>query len=225
MRQYSHTGRLLRIYNGIDPGRFHPAEGRLNPHTQSLVVGFAGRLVPGKGADHLIRAFAQASEEVSVELLIAGDGPDRSALEVLAKTLRGASRVRFLGVVDDTPAFWRSCDVAAVASDEFVESFSMTTLEAMASGKAIVATRNGAIPELVVDGVTGTLVPPGNVDALARAIVVYAQRPGLRRAHGEAARSRAIDRFHIEDCARAYLDLFRDLRAGPTSKSADSSMP
>jgi glycosyltransferase involved in cell wall biosynthesis len=213
MRQHSHTRRLLRIHNGIDPDSFQPTEVPPNPHAAGLVVGFAGRLVPGKGADHLIRAIAQASEKISVELLIAGDGPERSGLEMLAQTLGGGSKVRFLGVVNDTSAFWRFCDVAAITSDEFIESFSMTTLEAMACGKAIVASRNGAIPELMVDGVTGMLVPPGNVNALAQAVVVYAQQPDLRRAYGVAARARAIDRFHIEDCARAYLDLFRELGA------------
>ncbi len=87
----------------------------------------------------------------------------------------------------------------------------MTTLEAMACGKPIVATRNGAIPELMTDGVTGTLVAPGDIAALAKALAVYAESPNLRSAHGTAARARAIAQFNIEDCARAYLDLFDEL--------------
>jgi glycosyltransferase involved in cell wall biosynthesis len=87
----------------------------------------------------------------------------------------------------------------------------MATLEAMTSGKPIVATRTGAIPELIVDGTTGTLVSPGDVGALAQALTYYAEHPEVRRKHGLAGRARAIERFHIEDCARAYLTLFAEL--------------
>jgi len=86
-----------------------------------------------------------------------------------------------------------------------------STLEAMSCGKPIVASRDGAIPELIVDGTTGTLVPPGDVGALAKALALYAEHPELRYRHGLAARARAVERFHIEDCARAYLNLFAEL--------------
>jgi glycosyltransferase involved in cell wall biosynthesis len=65
----------------------------------------------------------------------------------------------------------------------------------------------------MLDGVTGTLVEPGEVQALAQALVAYAENPELRRAHGAAARARAVERFDIKDCARAYLDLFSELAA------------
>ena len=107
-------------------------------------------------------------------------------------------------------AFWQGCDIAAIPS-QAQESFSMVTLEAMSCGKAIVASRAGAIPELVLDGQTGTLVAPGDAAALAHALVRYAEQPRLRGAHGLAARARAVERFHIEDCARAYLELFDEL--------------
>jgi glycosyltransferase involved in cell wall biosynthesis len=179
-------------------------------------VGFAGRLIPGKGTDHLIRALAQVDERIHTKLLIAGDGPEYERLVALAQSLHVEPKIEFLGVVDDLSEYWQRCDVAAVPSDAFIESFSMVTLEAMACGRPIVATRNGAIPELIVDGVTGTLVPPGNVDALARALLAYAERPEMRHAHGAAARTRAIERFLIDDCARAYLDLFGEFATSPT---------
>jgi glycosyltransferase involved in cell wall biosynthesis len=211
MHNAAHAKRTTQIYNGIDPDIQSSGAGRQPRHGHDLVVGFAGRLVAGKGADHLIQAFAQINAQTPVRLLIAGDGPERSRLMSLAQELRVDSRTEFLGVVNDLPAFWQQCDIAAVPSDAFIESFSMVTLEAMACGKPIVATRNGAIPELVVDGVTGTLVAPGDVHALARALVVYLEQPELRLAHGTAARARATKRFHIEDCARAYLNLFDEL--------------
>jgi glycosyltransferase involved in cell wall biosynthesis len=211
MRRHSHARRTERIYNGIDPEAYRPVAGSSNGHGSALVVGFAGRLIPGKGADVLIRAIALAGQGTPINLVIAGDGAARPYLQSLAEGL-GAS-VEFRGVVADLAEFWRSCDVAAIPSDTFRESFSMATLEAMASGKAVVASRNGAIPELMVDDVTGTLVEPGDVDALAQAVLRYAERPELRQAHGAAARARAIEQFHIEDCARAYLDLFVERKA------------
>ena len=107
-------------------------------------MGFAGRLIAGKGADVLIRAIAQAGQQVSIKLAIAGEGVERSHLESLAGGL-GAG-VEFRGVVADLAEFWRLCDVAVIPSDTFIESFSMSTLEAMASGKAVVASRNGVYP-------------------------------------------------------------------------------
>ncbi len=215
MRRHSHTRRIQRIYNGIDPEVYRPRDEADRAPAREVVVGFASRLIPGKGADHLIRAVVQARAQVPVKLLIAGDGPERRSLESLARALEAGSGVEFLGVVDDAAAFWRSCDIAAIPPDTVSESFSMTTLEAMACGVAIVASRNGAIPELMVDGVTGTLVEPGDVDGLSRAVVSYAKRPELRGTHGAAARTRAATQFDIEDCGKAYLALFRELTAGP----------
>jgi glycosyltransferase involved in cell wall biosynthesis len=211
MHRHSHAPRTQRIYNGIDPERFLPAMVQSSEHRTGIVVGFAGRLIPGKGADHLIRAVARAGEQVSVTLLIAGDGSERAHLESLAQSLGAESRVRFLGTIDDPQVFWHECDVAAIPSDAFIESFSMVTLETMMCGKAIVASRNGAIPELMVDTVTGTLVAPGDVNALAQALVSYARQPALRLAHGAAARKRAVEHFHIDACAQAYLDVFSEL--------------
>lgn len=211
MRRHSHARRIMRIYNGIDPDTYLAAPQALTDPSAGVTVGFAGRLVPGKGADHLIQAFAQVSVQHSAKLLIAGDGPERSRLSSLAQTLGADSRIEFLGVVDDLSTFWRRCDIAAVPSDTFIESFSMVTLEAMACGKPIVAARNGAIPELIVDGITGTLVAPGDVGDMVQALVAYAEHSEMRRSHGMAARARAIERFHIDVCAQAYLDLFGEL--------------
>lgn len=211
VRHHAHARRVARIYNGIDPDTHVPGTGsRANPSSE-LVVGLAGRLIPGKGADQLISAVGQARAHTPIRLLIAGDGPERSRLAAHAQRLGIASKVELLGMVEDMPAFWRRCDVAATPPDTFVESFSIATLEAMSCGRPVVATRIGAVPELVLDGITGALVRPGDVDGLANALVQYARQPGLREKHGLAGRERAITRFHIDDCARAYLELFDEL--------------
>lgn len=212
-RRNPHARRLQCIYNGVDPELYGGGIETAGEAGRALVIGFAGRLIVGKGANHLIEAVANARDKFPARLLIAGDGPERPGLERAAETLGIAQNVEFVGLVHDMPAFWRECHVAAVPS-EYTESFAMAALEAMASGKPVVATHVGAIPELVVDGVTGSIVPPRDPEALGRALVTYATQPEVRAAHGSAARARATERFDIGDCAHAYLELFDELKAG-----------
>ncbi len=123
----AHASRTERIYNGVDPETYI-ASGPTHAAPQTPTVGFAGRLIPGKGLDHLIRACAAARLGGPVRLLIAGDGPERAPLVALAKSAGGDADIQFLGVVDDIPALWRKCDVVAVPPDTFQESFSMAIL-------------------------------------------------------------------------------------------------
>lgn len=211
VRRYPHAGTGRRIYNGIDPDEYATAGSRPNAPKGECVVGFAGRLVPGKGCDYLIEAVAQLQPKHPVRLIIAGDGPERPKLESHAKSLRAERIVEFAGLRHDMPAFWAGCDIAVISSSEFVESCPVAPLEAMASARPVVATRNGGIPELIVDGVTGILVPPGDVTALAEGIACYAESPQLRRFHGDAARAHVVASFHIASCAQAYIALFEGL--------------
>lgn len=202
-----HAPRIVRIYNGVDPTAFAARNDRpIAPG--SVVIGFAGGLKPGKGADRLINAFAEVRSRLSATLLVAGDGPERGRLMALAKALGVQEDVNFLGWVQDMPRFWGRCDVAVFPSDGPRETFGMAALEAMACGKPVIASCIGALPEVVAEGVTGRLVMPGDSSALALALIAYARDSELRRIHGFAARARAIERFHIDDCARAYRDLF-----------------
>jgi glycosyltransferase involved in cell wall biosynthesis len=211
MRRQPHARRLRRIYNGIDPEAFAPRTNREQPaRIGEIAVGFVGRLVPGKGLDVLIRAVSEARNHVSATLFVAGDGPERARLSAIARDAGARDYVQFLGMVDNVQEFWQKCDIAIVPSDS-VESFCMAALEAMACGKPVVATRNGALAELVLDGVTGRLVPPGDGDSLTRVIISYAQWPSMRREHAAAARRRAITQFHLDDKARAYVDLFAEV--------------
>ena len=211
MRRYPHTGVGRRIYNGVDPDQYATADIPLDSTKGDCVVAFAGRLVSGKGADYLIEAIAQIQSTHQIRLLIAGDGPERLRLECLTHSLGLGHMVEFLGLTHDMPRFWHMCDVAVVPSSEFIESCPMTPLEAMACGKPVIATRNGGLLELVIDGVTGSLVPPADPSMLAEALARYTTSEDLRRSHGSSGRAHVTQHFHINRCAQAYLDLFDEL--------------
>jgi glycosyltransferase involved in cell wall biosynthesis len=207
-----HAKEVRCIYNGIDlevPGTPAAQPGESGGRPDRCALAFAGRLVFGKGADYLLQALAATATSAQTPLTIAGEGPERARLESLARELGLANSVTFAGLAHEMPRFWRQCDVAVVPSAEFVEACPMVPLEAMAAGKPVVATENGGLPELVVDGETGTLVPPEDPAALARAIDRYATDGELRRRHGDSGRRRALEMFGIGRCADEYLELFR----------------
>ena len=208
LRRQPRTGRLVRIYNGVDLHVYTGSPGSADQ--QAVTIGCAGRLVEGKGIDVLLRAFAEGAAREGAQLRIAGDGPKRSMLESLASELGLNGSVEFTGWTFDMPSFWRGCDVAVLPSDGGIESFGMVAIEAMACARPVVVTANGALPELVEDGVTGSVVPRGDVGALADALVTLTQDPERRRTAGSAARARCEQRFDIRDCAASYLELFRE---------------
>jgi len=202
--------RVIRIHNGVDFDRYKASPETHNEET--VVIGYAGRLIEGKGVDVLIRAFAAGAAREGAQLRIAGDGPTRPMLEGLREALSLNHAVEFTGWTYDISSFWRGCHVAVMPSDRFVESFGMAAVEAMACARPVVVTANGALPELVEDTVTGFVVPPHDVRALGDVLLALARDAATRRAVGTAARMRCEQRFDIRQCAAAYLDLFENNR-------------
>jgi glycosyltransferase involved in cell wall biosynthesis len=212
LRRRLHARRLIRIYNGVDLNRFRPDP---NGHEKTpLIVGWAGRLIPGKGVDDLIRAVAQL-RSADVEVRIAGEGPLARPLAGLAAEHGVGRRVSFEGRVLDMATFWKSCHLAAMPSNQWIESFGMAAVEAMACGLPVVAARNGALPEVVDHGVTGLLHRRGDTRALASALDGYATNEELLHEHAMAARRRCEEHFDIRDCATQYQELF--FATGPAS--------
>jgi len=209
--------KLLVIPNGVDTERFSPArrlEGRqaLQISDETTVVGTVGRLNGIKDYPTLLTAFADVARRAEhVRLVFVGDGPQRAALEAAAAALGMKERVSFLGERTDVPALIAGLDVFVLPS--IAEGMSNTLLEAMAAGRPVVATGVGGNPELVEDGVTGTLVPARHPAALTKAIDGYLGDAGLRTAHGEAARARAVMEFGLASMASRYRDLYRALAA------------
>jgi glycosyltransferase involved in cell wall biosynthesis len=205
--------KLRVIHNGIDPGPFgRPPDARLrtaligDPH-RPLVLTLA-RLAPQKGLDTLVAAARLVPEAVFV---VAGDGPERGALEAQAATLGLADRMRFLGHRRDVAALLDACDVFALPS--LFEGLPLAVLEAMAAGKPVVASHIGGTDEAVLEGVTGLLVPPADPCALARAIRVVLADPALARRLGAAGRSRVDAEFSARRMVRAVEATYDEVLA------------
>lgn len=206
--------RIVTIHGGVDPEVFRP-EGPTDDVRDSLgfppgafLVGILGRLGEVKGHDQFLAAVRMALSGVSGARFVILAKEETPRLEELRRRveadplLRG--RVGFLGHRSDLPAVLRAFDLGVVASTGS-EANCRVGLEWMASGVPLVATRVGVLPDLVAEGETGALVPPGNASALAERIVYLAARPGEARAWGDAARRRVLERFTIEGCARRHL--------------------
>ena len=172
-----------------------------------------GRLIPIKGHIVLLRAFAQARRQVpSLRLDIAGRGPLEPALRALVKELGIQDGVRFLGYV--APIQRAIEDAAAVIVPSMGEGFGMVALEAMERARPVIAAEIGGLGELVEDGVTGYLVPPGEAEPLADAIVALASDLPRAAELGEAGRRRALEEFLQDRCTDRTEALYRQALNG-----------
>ncbi len=195
--------RIMTIYNGVDTNRFRP-NGRPDLPRNTFAITCVANLIPAKGIDHLLAAFA-AIDDRSAVLTIVGDGPDRESLERLAVELGIERRARFLGLRDDVDELLRDSDLF-VHPAVWGEAFGLTITEAMASGCPVVASNVGGIPELIEDGVTGLLVPPADQDALREAIERLIGDQDLRRRLSANARDLVMSRFSLNECVEAHVE-------------------
>jgi len=188
--------RQIRLELGIAPGDF--------------LVGNVGRLAPQKGQRHLIAAMPLLLERVPrAHAIIAGRGDLEDYLREQADELGVASRIHVLGPRSDVPALMHAMDAFAMPS--IWEGFGMVLLEAMAAARPIVASRVATIPEVVVDGVTGLLVPAGDEVELAEALARIATEPGLGQRLGAAGCERLQRHFSIDKMVGDTEQLYREL--------------
>jgi glycosyltransferase involved in cell wall biosynthesis len=163
----------------------------------SPIVGNIAALVPHKGQRHLVEAAALVVRQVpDARFVIAGEGELRTHLEAQIKHLGLEKHVLLTGFRPDVLSLLKAFDIFVMSS--VTEGLGTSLLDAMACGKPIVATRAGGIPEVVVDGETGFLVPPRDHHAMADAIVRLLQDPALRERMGAAGLTRVRKRFTSE---------------------------
>jgi glycosyltransferase involved in cell wall biosynthesis len=172
------------------------------------VVGTVGRLIALKGQEFALQAFADIAARVpSAVWLLVGTGPDREPLERLAQSLGVGGRVRFLGHREDVPRIMAALDV--LVHPTTAEGFGLVLLEAMVQGTPIVATRVGSLPEIIVDGGTGLLVPLRDPPALAQAVLtLLLDRDQLARL-GQGGRERYEGCFRLERMIGETLDVYQ----------------
>jgi glycosyltransferase involved in cell wall biosynthesis len=198
------AGKTERIWNGIDVSRF----AFQGPRNEMTAVSVA-RLSPEKDFQTMLRAVAIVVRQVpQFRLRIVGDGQERDALEALSRELGLESHIEFLGERSDVPDLL--ANAGFFLSSSRTEGVSLTLLEAMGIGLPIVTTTVGGNPEVVVEGVTGLLVPPENPEALAAAIVRMCESQASWKSMAAAARERVETMFDITTTVRAYEDLYAD---------------
>jgi glycosyltransferase involved in cell wall biosynthesis len=177
-----------------------------------------GRLEAEKAVEQTIRAFAALPADAPAQLTILGDGPCRPELEALSRRLGQERRIVFTGAVGDVTPYLEEADV--YVSTSVSEGMSNALLEAMSSGVMPVVSRVSGAEDLVEQGVSGLLFPPGDETALAarleKSLAMTAER---RRATGEAAREAIRARFSLETVVERHLTLYRNLiEAGPCAR-------
>jgi glycosyltransferase involved in cell wall biosynthesis len=193
------------VYNGLPV----PAQRVDAPPAGPPRLACLGRLHTEKGFDVALAAAERLlTHWPELEVVIAGDGPARGELEALARSGSLAGRVSFPGWVppDAVPPLLASATVVLVPSIH--EGFGLVALEAALAARPVVASRVEGIPEVVIDGETGLLVPPGDAHALAAAIDSLLESPERARALGARARENAIERFGIDRCVDGYVSVY-----------------
>jgi glycosyltransferase involved in cell wall biosynthesis len=216
-------GKIEVIRNGVDlvPTDTQPADVTLRQDlgvpADAPLIAMVSRLnrargVDFKGVEYFLDAAALvASRRPDARFLVLGDGPSREEFECDARRRGLAGRVIFVGFRKNVPRWLTEVTLSVLPS--LSEGLSNAVLESMAAGVPIVATRVGGNPELVVDGVTGLLVPPRDAGALAAAMCLLLEQPALARRFGQAARQRALDHFSndrmVQETERLYLSLVR----------------
>jgi L-malate glycosyltransferase len=212
------AGRIEVVHDGIDVEKIQNrpavdlhAEYWL-PHGVPVVAN-VGALVGHKGQRFLIDAMPQVLREVpDAHLIIFGEGELRPALERQIKSLSLTKRVLLPGFREDVLWLVKSADLFVMSS--VTEGLGSAVLDAMAMGLAVVGTTAGGIPEAVVDGVTGELVPPSDPKALAAAIVKLLKDSAMRRTYGEAARDRVAQHFGVDRLVDGTLACYRRFTEG-----------
>jgi glycosyltransferase involved in cell wall biosynthesis len=207
--------RVHAIPNGIDI----PEDGR-RPRSNGLVRFLSmGRLDSEKRVDQTIRAFAGLPVDTPAQLTILGDGQCRPELEALSRRLGQEGRIVFTGAVGDVTPYLNEADV--YVSTSVSEGMSNALLEAMSNGVMPVVSQVSGVDEIVEEGVTGFLFPPGDETAVANRLEKsLAMTVEERRATGEAAREAIRARFSLEKVAERHLALYRQLtETGPCAKA------
>ncbi len=201
---------LDAFYNGARNGARQLRRQQLGLHDSVPVIGTVTRLVKDKGLDLLLRAAARLKQKgYAFQLVWVGDGPLRGELEAMAQNLGVADRLFITGMCTDVPS-WLGCFDLFVLPTLW-EGMGRVFLEAQAAGIPVIGTKVGGVPDVVRDGVTGFLLPPGDVEALTDTIERLLTNPDLRRQMGIAATQFVADQsFSVQFMVRKIEQVYEE---------------
>ena len=194
------------IPNFVDPARFRRTASSMFSAGGDKLVCHVSNFRPVKRVMDVVETFRRIAEKIPSKLLMIGDGPDRSRAEAFAREHDLRDRIIFLGNVPNLEEVLGACDLFLLPSN--AESFGMAALEAMASEVPVIATCAGGVPEVVDDGVTGYLLPVGDVDAMAARGIELLADDDRRRKMGKRARELAVERFDDHKIVPLYREMY-----------------
>jgi len=202
------TGKYRRVELPDVRAKFAPPEERILIHVSNF------RLV--KRVQDVIKIFGEVRKKVPSRLLLVGDGPDRSACEILTREMDLQQHVRFLGKQLELVPILSSADLMLMPSQS--ESFGLSALEAMACDVPVVSSSVGGLPELQVHGETGYIAEIGDIDRMARYAIELLTNDVKRRQFGRAGRARAVENFDVRKIVSLYEEYYREcLAASPVA--------
>ena len=198
------------LYNGVDPQMFSPPESE----TGGLMILSVGNLIPVKGHELLLRAFAMIQNRFpALSLEIIGDGPERSRLEQLAQEQNLAGRVHFRGRQSRAQVADAMRHATVFALPSRYEGLGCVYLEAMAAGKPVIACRGQGIEEVIEPGINGCLIATDDLQGLADTLTQLLDQAELRRKMGEAARQTILRGYSLGEQAARLFRLYRECQA------------
>lgn len=210
--------KAITVYNGINTDVFNPenvdgnVKVELGLKGDTVIIGSIGVIEKDKGQKYLIKAIERLKLEgiINIVCVICGVGPEEANLKKFAH-LRGlADEVLFLGFRNDIPRILKTVDIIVIPSLT-IESFSMVAVEAMAMKIPVIVTNVGGLPEVVDDGRTGILVPPGDINALCKALKYLIRNLDVRTEMGINGRKKVLEQFTIEQNVRKTEEILLQL--------------
>ncbi|UUX94279.1 glycosyltransferase [Aquabacterium sp. J223] len=223
--------RLHLIPNGVDCGVFQPRrvrDGALRRRfgiaPEATLIGFIGRLSWEKAPETFLRAMLLVHQtDPEARVVMCGTGPMAEQAAGFVRQFDMQDHVHLAGLQSDMAAVLAELDL--VVSSSHTEAMPLALMEAMAAGLPVVGTRVGGVPELVQHGITGYLAGPGDIDAIASCARALLRDPALRERFGGAARSRALQRFSLDDCVARTGELLQRLARQGRFHDADGAEP
>ena len=195
------------IPNGVNTIQFKPS---LSEKSSKTTLIYVGRLIPTKGVHILLKAFHQVLEKgISANLHIAGDGPEKEKLLLLAQELEITSHTHFHGSVDNVAPLLQKSDVFVLPSS--VEGLPNALLEAMSCGLAVITTRVGGNTEIIEDSINGLLIDPDNSQQLNNALMRILKEKALSEKLGQNARKTILTGFSIDHITTEHEKLYKEL--------------